>query len=163
MYAHWMETRISATLLLEFYIRYISILSVYNLPRLHTSNVDRSNKRKWLFTKKKKEKARSRRDSSETITDADYTDHIAFLANGPAQIESLLQSLEQAAGDIGLYVNANKTEYMCYNRDGTISTLNGDPLKLVDNFAHLDSSVSSTESDVDIRLAKAWIAIDRLS
>ena len=29
--------------------------------------------------------------------------------------------LEQAAGGIGLYVNANKMEYMCFNQKGNIS------------------------------------------
>ena len=53
--------------------------------------------------------------------------------------------------------------YMSFNREGAISTLNGGSLKLVDNFSYLDSNVSSTESDVNIRLAKAWTAIDRLS
>ena len=62
--------------------------------------------------------------------------------------------MEQAAGDIGLYVNASKTEYMCFNREGAISPLDGDPSKLVDKFTYLGSSVSSTESDVNIRVAK---------
>ena len=39
----------------------------------------------------------------------------------------------------------------------------GEPLILVDKFMYLGSSISSTESDVNIRLAKAWTAIDRLS
>ena len=64
--------------------------------------------------------------------DTDNADDIALLANTPTQAESLLHSLEQAAGDIGLYMNTNKTEYMtCSNREGAISTLNGSPLKLV--------------------------------
>ena len=46
---------------------------------------------------------------------------------------------------------------------GDISTLNGSSLKLVDKFTYLGSSVSSTESDIDSRLAKAWSGIDRLS
>ena len=37
-----------------------------------------------------------------------------FLPNTPTQAESLLHSLAQAASDIGLYVNADKTENMCY-------------------------------------------------
>ena len=45
-----------------------------------------------------------------------------------------MQSLEQAAGGVGLYVNANKTEYMCFNQKGDISTLNGGSIKLVDSF-----------------------------
>ena len=36
-------------------------------------------------------------------------------------------------------------------------------LKLVDNFTYLGSSVSSTETDINRRLAKPWTAIDKLS
>ena len=98
-----------------------------------------------------------------TITDADYADDIAILANTPDQAETLLHSLERAAASIGLYVNAHKTEYMCYNQTGDISTLEGTPLKLVDKFANLGSSVESTEKDIETRLTKAWTAINRLS
>ena len=52
---------------------------------------------------------------------------------------------------------------MCYNQTGDISTQDGTPLKLVDKFTYLGSSVSSTEKDIDTRLTKAWTAIDRLS
>ena len=102
-------------------------------------------------------------DPSKTITDADYADDIAILANTPNQAETLLHSLERAAAGIGLYVNAHKTEYMCYNQTGDISPLDGTPLKLVDKFTYLGSSVASTEKDIDTRLTKAWTAINRLS
>ena len=71
-----------------------------------------------------------------------YADDIALLANAPAQAENLLHSLERAAANIGLYVNAHKTEYMCFNKKGDVSTLNGSSLKL-------GSSVSSTEKDIN--------------
>ena len=71
-------------------------------------------------------------------------------------------SIGSVAG-ISLYVNAHKTEYMCYNQTGDISTLDGTSLKLVDKFTYLGSSVESTEKDIDMRLTKAWIAINRLS
>ena len=74
----------------------------------------------------------------------------------------LLHSLERAVAGIGLQVNAHKTEYMCYNQTGDISTLDGTSLKLVDKFTYLGSSVSSTEKDIDTRLTKAWTVIDRL-
>ena len=64
---------------------------------------------------------------------------------------------------IGLYVNEHKTEYMCYNQTGDISTLDGTTLKLVDKFTYLGSSVASNEKDIDTRLTKAWTAINRLS
>ena len=46
---------------------------------------------------------------------------------------------------------------------GNISTLNGSSLKLVDKFTYLGSSVSSTKTDINTQLAKAWTAVDRLS
>ena len=64
---------------------------------------------------------------------------------------------------IGLYAKAHKTEYMCYNQTGDISTLDRTSLKLGDKFTYLGSSVSSTEKDIDTQLTKAWIAIDWLS
>ena len=80
-------------------------------------------------------KERSRRYSAQIISDTDYADDIAFLANSLIQAESLLYSLERAAGGIGLYVK----------------------------FPYLGSSVSSTGNDFNTRLAKAWTATGRLS
>ena len=82
--------------------------------------------------------------------------------NTPAQVESLLHSLERAAGGIGLHVNADKTAHMCFNQRGDISTLKGVPLKLMNKFTNFGSSVSSTENDINTRLAKAWAANDSL-
>ena len=67
-----------------------------------------------------------------------------ILPNAPAQAETQLISLERLAAGIGLHVNGNKTEYMCFNRTDDISTLNGNSLKQVDKFTFLGSSVSST-------------------
>ena len=53
------------------------------------------------------EKARSRRYPAETITDTDYADDIALLANILTQTESQLPSLEKAAGSISFQVNAD--------------------------------------------------------
>ena len=102
-------------------------------------------------------KERSRRYSAQTITDTDYTNDIALLANTHAQAETLLHSLERAAAGIGLHVNAHKTEYICFNQRGNISTLNGSSLKLIDKFTYLGTSVSSTE------IRHQHTAIDRLS
>ena len=97
------------------------------------------------------------------ITDADYADDIALLANTPTQAESLLHNLQQIAGDIGLHMNVDKTEYVCFNQKGDIFTLNDGSLKLVDKFSYLCRNVSSTENDINLRLAKVWTTIDRLS
>ena len=108
-------------------------------------------------------KKRSRRYPAKTITDTDFADDIALLNSTPNQTETLLHSLERAAAGIGLHVNAHKTESICFNQKGDISTLDGTSMKLVDKFTYLGSSVSSIEKDIDTQLTKAWTAIDRLS
>ena len=52
---------------------------------------------------------------------------------------------------------------MYFNQTGDISTQNGSSQKLEDKFIYKESSVSSTETDIDTRLAKAWRANDKLS
>ena len=120
------------------------------------TSIDKIRENGFELTKK-----RSRRYPAKTITDTDYADDIALLANTPNQTEKLLHSLERAAAGSGL--NAHKIEYMCYNQTGDISTLDRTSLKLVEKFTYLGSSVSSTEKDLDTWLTKAWTAIDRLS
>ena len=72
-------------------------------------------------------------NSEKTITDVDYADNLALFANTQDQAESLLYGLEQAAKGIGLYVNSNKTEFMCFNQYSGIS-LNSKLLKFGTNF-----------------------------
>ena len=121
------------------------------------TSIDKVRENGFELTKK-----RSRRYPAKTITNADYADD-SVTANTPNQAVTLLHSLEQAAAGIGPHVNVQKTEYMCYNQTGDISTQDGTSLKLVNKFTYLGSSVSSTKEDIDTRLTKAWTAIDRLS
>ena len=133
-------------------------LFIICLDHLFRTSIDKMKDNSFKLTKE-----RSRRYPTQTITDADYTDDIALLANIPPQTETLLHNLERAAAGIGLHVNTNKTEYMSFNQRGDIFTLNSSSLKLVDKFTYQGSSVSSTKTDINTRLAKAWTAIDRLS
>ena len=50
----------------------------------------------------------------------------------------------------------------CFNQTGDISTLDCGFLKLVDKFPYFGRSISSTENDINMQLAKAWTAIDGL-
>ena len=134
---------------------YLFFICLDYILRTSTDNIRENG---FMLTKK-----RSRRYSTKTITDADYAVDIMLLANTPNQAEILLHSLEWAAPGIGLHVNAHKTEFMCFNQKGDISTLDGTSLRLVDKFNYLGSSVSSTEKDIDTWLTKAWTAINRLS
>ena len=79
--------------------------------------------------------------------DADYAGDLVLLTNTVGQAKSLLHSLEHAARGIGLSVNSDKMEFVCFKQDGAISTINGKCLKIVDQFAYLGSNISSTESN----------------
>ena len=131
-------------------------LSTICLDYMLRTLIDKIKENSFELTKK-----RSRRYPTKTITDTNYANDIAILANAPTQAERLQHSLERAT--IGLHVNAHKTEYICFNQTGDISTLGSSSLKLVDKFTYQGSSVSSTEKDINTWLAKAWTAIDQLS
>ena len=100
---------------------------------------------------------------AQTITDADYADDIALLANTHAQAEYLQHSLERGAVGIGLHFNADKTEYVSFNQIRDIYTLNGSSRKRVDKFTSRGINVSSTETDINTQLAKARAANDIFS
>ena len=50
--------------------------------------------------------------------------------------------------EIARGMNPEKTELMCFNKDGAISSSNNKSLKLWDQFIYLSSNISSTESNV---------------
>ena len=95
------------------------------------TSIDKIKEKRFELAKK-----RNRRYPAKTITDADYADDIAILANTPNQAETLLHSLELAAAGIGLHVNAHKTDACALIKHATISTLGSSPLKVIDNFTY---------------------------
>ena len=80
-----------------------SYLFIICLDYVFRTSIDKIRENSFVLTKK-----RSRRYPAKTVTDADYTDDIALLANTPNKAEALLHSLERAAAGIGLHVNAHK-------------------------------------------------------
>ena len=64
---------------------------------------------------------------------------------------------------VGVQKSTSLQQCPACNQTGDISTLDGTPLKLVDKFTYLGSSVSATEKDIDSRLTKVWTALNRLS
>lgn len=107
-------------------------------------------------------KRTSRRNAAKTIVDVDYADDLAIMSDSIDNATDLLHSVEKTAREIGLYINATKTEFMSYNQEGQIKSLDGNEIKEVDNFVYLGSNVQSTEKDIQIRKAKAWVALNKL-
>ena len=124
---------------------------------VHRKSIDKMKNNGFKLTKK-----RSRRHFAQTITDVDYTDDIALMANIPSKAETLLNCLERAAAGIGLHVNScsfqtisqgfglagyiSHKRYVIgvvqvFNLRSDISILNDSSLKLVDRFTNQGSGI----------------------
>ena len=90
---------------------------------------------------------------AQTIKDADYADNIVLLANTPAQVKSLLHSLERVTTDIGFKVNVHRRNTRALNQRGDISTRTDGPLKLVKKFTYHEIIDSSNKKDINTWLA----------
>ena len=97
-YVHQMETRNTSTLLQEYYkeTHLAPYLFIICLDYVLRTSIDKIRENGFELTKR-----RSKRYPAKTITDADYADDLAILANTPNQAETLLHSLERAAAGIG--------------------------------------------------------------
>ena len=82
---------------------------------------------------------RSRRHPAERIADLDYADDIALLENSIKSAQDLLNRVEKACQNIGLFLNAPKTKYMHLNpsTDDHLIASDGYPIELVDDFKYL--------------------------
>ena len=132
-----------------------SLASYLLITCLNYLNINRSSKRKWFHTPKKQ---KNRRYFTETIRDAD---DLSLLANTPVQAESIPHNQEQVAWAIDLYVNSDKTKFTCFKQEWAISTLYWKPLKLLDQLIYIGSNIWYSESDINVRLAKVWPAIEK--
>ena len=65
-------------------------------------------------------KQKSGRYPGKKITDADYADDLAVLADTLKDATTLLRNIEKVAKQIGLYLNADKTEFICENQDASV-------------------------------------------
>ena len=80
----------------------------------------------------------------KTITGANYAGDLALLSNTHEQTK--LPHLEQAVKGIGLFVNSDKTTFMCFKQDFAI-TLNDKLPKLVVPLTYILNDITSSKSD----------------
>ena len=110
---------------------------------------------------------RANKSTSATkhITDTGYADDLCLLSDTLEDAQTLLHRLEEAASLVGLVMNIKKTEYMCFHQDVAspkLLSLSGKELKRVTDFIYLGSWVNTTERDLSVRIAKAWVACNKL-
>ena len=109
---------------------------------------------------------RSPRHPAETLTDLDYADDICLLSDNIRQAQDLLTRVELECAEVGLRLNAKKTEVMTYNipkEHLPLTTTEGATLREVNDFKYLGAWIGSTEKDVKVRKAIAWRAFDGMT
>ena len=110
------------------------------------------------------EKAKSRRHPSLCVTDIYYADDNALLSDSVDKAEKLLHTVEMAAKLIGLHINEKKTQYMTFNQNSSnFTTINKKCIKPTNDFLYLGSWIYSNEKDVDVRIGKSWVALQKLN
>ena len=121
--------------------------------------LDKNNELGFILAKRK-----SKCFPTMKVTDTDYADDLAVLADVLKDATFLLHSIERTAKEIGLNLSADKTEFICFNQDASegMKSLDGEKRKQVEDFKHLGSDIASTEHDVNIRLGKAWDALNEM-
>lgn len=94
-----------------------------------------------------------------------YADDAALLSNTAAGAQRQLHRFEAASAEVGLHLNANKTEVM-YIGDipkTNINTTAGKTLKISDDFCYLGCQVNNSQTAFQKRRQLAWIAARKLT
>ena len=105
---------------------------------------------------------RSSRYPSKHLTDLDFADDIALLADCLENAQHMLTSLQEAAALVGLHLNEGKTEYITNCSGNTIKAQNGSDIKQVEDFKYLGAWVMDSGKDFTTRKAQAWSACNKI-
>ena len=113
----------------------------------------------------KLDRKRSRRHNPNVITDLDFADDIALMAEELEQAQDFLHCVQENAAKIGLHLNSDKTEFMSFNQvqDTVLKTVNNENIKKVDNFKYLGAWIDDTANDVKVRKALTWNSCNKLN
>ena len=111
------------------------------------------------------DRKRSRRHNPNVITDLDFADDIALVAEELEQAQDFLHCVQENAAKIGLHLNSDKTEFMSFNQvqDTVLKTVNNENIKKVDNFKYLGAWIDDTANDVKVRKALTWNSCNKLN
>ena len=107
---------------------------------------------------------RSSHHPAVVLADLDYADDIALLENAIKSAQDLLNHVEKACQDVGLFLNAPKTKYMHLNPSTNTSlvSFDGSPVELVQDFKHLGGYTDSGY-DMNAHIGRAWSALNSLN
>ena len=111
------------------------------------------------------DRRRSRRHNPNVITDLDFADDIALVAEELEQAQDFLHCVQENAAKIGLHLNSDKTEFMTFNevQDTILKTVNNENIKKIDSFKYLGAWIDDTANDVKVRKALTWNSCNKLN
>ena len=98
------------------------------------------------------------------VKDLDYADNLATLADNIQGAQEMFRLIEDTSAEVGLYVNAKKTQFMTANIPApkSIMAKDGTLLKEVSDYKYLGAWVASSMKDFQVRRALAWVAAHKL-
>lgn len=100
------------------------------------------------------------------VNDLGYADDLAALADSVKGAQEMFSLIEEASAEVGLYVNAKKTQFMTANTPtatpNIIKARDGTLLKEVSDYKYLGAWVASSMKDFKVRRALAWVAANKL-
>lgn len=105
------------------------------------------------------------RKPEQRLNDLDYADDIALLESEQEKAQDQLESTIQAAGQVGLEINVEKTKQMIispYYGPHRPLSVEGKAIEIVDDFKYLGSLVATTLKDIKTRKGQAWSAFWKL-
>ena len=96
------------------------------------------------------------------ISDLSYADDIAAINSSEEKLQQFVDCLVKYSAEVGLFVNASKTECMTTKKDhNLIININGKPIKQVSEFVYLGHKLSNSNDGtiaVNHRLGLGWAA-----
>ncbi|KAI8487026.1 hypothetical protein Bbelb_352860 [Branchiostoma belcheri] len=103
----------------------------------------------------------------QRLSDLDFADDIAGLAESTKDLQTLVSKIGSAAGGIGLTISDKKTKNMLTGSHPppTAVFIDGKEVETVQNFTYLGSSINSNgdmDKELDCRVGKASAAFNQL-
>ena len=97
------------------------------------------------------------------LADLNYADDIALLENTIKSAQNLLNRVEKASQDVGLFPNTRKIKYVQLNSSTNTSLVSSDgsPIELVQDFKYLGGYTNSG-CDMNTHIDQAWGALNSL-
>ena len=106
-------------------------------------------------------------DTKRRLTDLDFADDLALIAETPQILQEMTSSLEENAAKVGLRISSEKTKTMVVGEHALTNqvVINGICVENVDKFTYLGSVITAegeVEADINSRIGKAGTAFRNL-